>query len=288
MFTSPAFFAEARRSFHAALLERVLRTNEFGIPSNADSDNRASVAIAKGVLDRLGSESKGARLSGQMSGNQFEAITCKFISQTFPHLAHLRPGDWMIQQITSRDRTAIARFEQYAHLEALDKAARKDPELAAVLGNDYAITPDVVVIRGLESDERINANEFVVDEEVCRHSSLRAINGDLPILHASISCKWTIRSDRVQNARSEALNLIRNRKGRLPHVVVVTGEPLPSRLSAIALGTGDIDCVYHFALPELTEAVKQIGHDDAIESLNIMIRGKRLKDISDLPLDLAV
>src|ERR1035438_2137764 len=75
-----------------------------------------------------------------------------------------------------------------------------------------------------------------------------ASNGGLPILHASISCKWTIRSDRVQNARSEALNLIRNRKGRLPHVVVVTGEPLPSRLSAIALGTGDIDCVYHFAL----------------------------------------
>ena len=91
-----------------------------------------------------------------------------------------------------------------------------------------------------------------------------------------------------KNARSEALNLIRNRKGRLPHVVVVTGEPLPSRLSAIALGTGDIDCVYHFALPELQGAVDELGHGDAKESLNIMISGKRLKDISDLPLDLAI
>jgi hypothetical protein len=284
----PAFFAEARRSFHAALLEKVLRANEDGIPSNADGSNGVSVTIAKGILRRLGAEATGARLAGQMSGNQFEAITCKFISQTFPHLGHLRPGDWTIQQITGRDRTAIARFEQYHHLIALDKAARKDAELAAALGNDYTITPDVVVIRGLESDETINAPEIIVDNEVSRHASLRKSNGGLPVLHASISCKWTIRSDRVQNARSEALNLIRNRKGRLPHIAVVTGEPLPSRLSAIALGTGDIDCVYHFALPELFSAVKETGHEDSLESLNIMITGKRLKDISDLPLDLAV
>jgi hypothetical protein len=283
-----AFFTEARRSFHAALLERVLRANEAGIPSNADSNNAASIAIANGILSRLGAEATGARLAGQMSGNQFEAITCNLIRQTFPHLTHLRPGEWTIQQITGRDRTAIARFEQYAHLIALDKAARRDPELAAALGNDYTITPDIVVVRGLEPDERINAKELIVDQEVSKLASLRSANGGLPILHASISCKWTIRSDRVQNARSEALNLIRNRKGRLPHVMVVTGEPLPSRLSAIALGTGDIDCVYHFALPELVAAVSQLEHGDSVESLNIMITGKRLKDISDLPLDLAV
>jgi len=266
----------------------VLRANEAGVPSNADVGNASSIAIAKGILTRLGAEATGARLAGQMSGNQFEAITCRFISQTFPRLMHLRPGLWTIQQVTGRDRTALARFEQYAHLIALDKAARKDPELAAALGNDYTITPDVVVSRSLETDERINAPEYIVDEQVSRLASLRAINGGLPILHASISCKWTIRSDRVQNARSEALNLIRNRKGRLPHVVVVTGEPLPSRLSSIALGTGDIDCVYHFALPELRAAVQDLGHGDSVEALNIMINGKRLKDISDLPLDLAM
>jgi hypothetical protein len=144
------------------------------------------------------------------------------------------------------------------------------------------------MVRGLESDESINGNGVLVDGEVSRQASLRESNGGLPLLHASISCKWTIRSDRVQNARSEALNLIRNRKGRLPHVVVVTGEPLPSRLSAIALGTGDIDCVYHFALPELIASVRELELEDTLESLNVMVNGKRLKDISDLPLDLAV
>lgn len=68
----------------------------------------------------------------------------------------------------------------------------------------------------------------------------------------------------------------------------MTGEPLPSRIASLALGTGDIDCVYHFALPELQEAVNSIDADDSMEMLNILIDGKRLKDISDLPLDLAV
>jgi hypothetical protein len=70
--------------------------------------------------------------------------------------------------------------------------------------------------------------------------------------------------------------------------VVVTGEPLPSRLASIALGTGEIDCVYHFALYELIAAVHACGEESAIDSLNVMLDGKRLKDITDLPLDLAV
>ena len=97
-----------------------------------------------------------------------------------------------------------------------------------------------------------------------------------------------MRSDRAQNSRTEALGLIRNRKGRLPHIVVVTGEPLPSRISSLAMGTGDIDCMYHFALYELIEAVRDTGAEDSIELLNSLIMGKRLKDISDLPLDLCV
>lgn len=70
--------------------------------------------------------------------------------------------------------------------------------------------------------------------------------------------------------------------------MVVTGEPLPGRLCSLALGTGDIDCVYHFALDELVTAVANVGSSDAQEMLATMIDGKRLKDISDLPLDLAV
>lgn len=183
---------------------------------------------------------------------------------------------------------AIAGFEQYAHLTALDEASKNNPELAAALGNDYTITPDIIIVQNLMQDDELNRDALMVDLNVSRRAAIRAINGGKPLLHASVSSKWTIRSDRSQNSRSEALNLIRNRKGHLPHIVVVTAEPLPSRLASIALGTGDIDCVYHFALDELKQSVEMANAEDALEMLNIMIDGKRLKDISDLPLDLAI
>lgn len=160
--------------------------------------------------------------------------------------------------------------------------------LASSLGNDYMIAPDVVIYRETEPDEIINQGSLVLDDTVCKLCNLRKSNGGLPILHASISAKWTMRSDRAQNSRTEALGLIRNRKGHLPHIVVVTGEPLPSRIASLALGTGDIDCVYHFALYELVKAVEYTGAEDSMKLLRMLIDGKRLKDISDLPMDLAV
>ena len=280
-----AYFSEARKSFHAALLNSVLLVDDTGVASNADRHNAYSVRIARGVVGRLGAEAIGARLVAQMSGNKFEVICRAFIENTFLQLEHLRPGKWRIRR---GSRTLIASHEQYAHLTALEQAARRDPQLAAALGSDYIITPDIIITRDTEDDDVINARGFLVDENYVRLASLRTINGGRSLLHASISCKWTIRSDRAQNSRTEALNLVRNRKGHLPHVVVVTGEPLPSRLASIALGTGDIDCVYHFALLELKETIEELNFLDAKDMLNIMVDGKRLKDIADLPLDLAV
>lgn len=114
----------------------------------------------------------------------------------------------------------------------------------------------------------------------------RLVNNEAKFVEAIISCKWTLRSDRAQNARSEALNIIRNRKGRAPHIVVVTGEPTPSRLASLALGTGDIDIVYHFALPELQKAVAASGNNEAVNMLDILLHGSRLRDISDLVIDI--
>lgn len=286
--TVPVKFVDARKAFHAALLKNVLHIDANGVPTNADKDNRASVSIAKGIASRLQAEVQGARLAGQTSGNKFEEVCASFINSTFPALSHLRPGTWDVHQVVGRNRLEIAKYAQYAHLIALDRAAKSDPELAATLGSDYTITPDIVVVRNTETDQAINSAGMLIDDSVSKFASLRQSNGGSPLLHASISCKWTIRSDRAQNSRSEALNLMRNRKGHLPHIVVVTAEPTPSRLASIALGTGDIDCVYHFALHELQETVAELGLDDAADMLAIMVDGKRLRDISDLPLDLAV
>ena len=283
-----ADFAQARKKFHAALLKTTLTTNSAGIVSNADGSNATSRKIAKGIAELLKSETIGERIAGQTSGSQFEGVCADFVRETFLKLGHLRPGSWDVHQVSGRNRLEIAKYQQYAHLVALDRAAKNDPELAAALGSDYTITPDIVVVRGTESDSTINSHGMLVDDTVTKLSGLRQANSDFPLLHASISCKWTIRSDRAQNARSEGLNLVRNRKGRLPHVVVVTAEPTPSRLASIALGTGDIDCVYHFALYELQQTLQTLEMTDAADMLAVMVNGNRLKDISDLPLDLAI
>lgn len=285
-----AIIAAVRKKFHEALVSSfVLSVEENGIPSNADKANTPSVEIARRIAVRLGAATH-AKLSAQTAGTLFEGAVCEFLKDTFPKLQHLRPGKWAVFNLGNKSDLSTSSFAQYAHLAYLAEVMKRERDLSTVLGNDYVVTPDIVVSRQLCPDEEINAPACYVDASVCTQADLRASNGGLPLLHASVSAKWTMRSDRAQNSRTEALNLIRNRKGHLPHIVVVTGEPLPSRLASLALGTGDIDCVYHFALPELLAAVRDYaatGREDIVEQVETLVRGKRLKDISDLPLDLS-
>ena len=283
-----SLITKARKSYHEKLLSHnVLTVDKDGIPSNADKSSELSKFISRHIADSLMADVH-EKIQGQTSGAKFEQINMEFLSQTFPYLQNIRPGKWHIEKLGNRSQIKTSSFAQYAHLEALNEFVKKNAELAASLGNDYMVAPDVVIYREPEDDKTINKDKTIVDDNFSRLTDIRKVNCGLPILHASISAKWTIRSDRAQNSRTEALGLIRNRKGHLPHIVVVTAEPLPSRLASLALGTGDIDCVYHFALPELQVAVNASGAEDSIEMLRILIDGKRLKDISDLPLDLAV
>jgi hypothetical protein len=272
----------ARKAFHAACLAGPI-TRTKGVPSIADVASTASRDIATALLHRIGaSPDRATKPAGQTAGAMFETACLDFLSASLAQLRHLRPGS-----LTVEKGSQISRFDQYAHLDELRALADASRELKTLLGTDYLIKPDLVVIRAPETDAAINRHARVVDDSVARHSALRQANSARSTLHASISCKLTIRSDRVQNTRSEALNLMRNRKGRLPHIAAVTAEPLPSRIAAIALGTGDIDCVYHFALPELV-AVLHDQHRDMLELVETMIEGQRLRDIADLPLDLVI
>jgi hypothetical protein len=289
-----ALIANARFLFHERLFEtNTLTLTKAGVASNADTSSRGSKAIAGKIVDILVDEHHHTvntvdKISGQTLGKQFELLTMEFLQETFPYLQNLRPGQWSILQLGNNNRLKTSDFEQYEHLAYLSALTAENAQLAAALGNDYLVAPDVVIYRNLYEDEEINAEQYIVDDKISRMADIRKSNGGKPLLHASVSAKYTMRSDRAQNSRTEALNLIRNRKGHLPHIVVVTAEPMPNRLASLALGTGDIDCVYHFALYELIRAVKEVGSEDAVEILETLVQGKRLKDISDLPLDLAV
>lgn len=281
-----SLISSARNDFHAGLKAKLWTLDGSGKPSNADKSQLASTAVATALGQALG-VGPGPKLSPQAAGKEFERVTADFLEATFLKLGRFRPGDWHVHNVTSRTGVSIAQYEQYSHLGDVKRAAEKTPEIAVLLGQDYTIASDVVIFRNPEPDSALNAGSAIVDHASAQRASLRDTSGAKPTLHACVSCKWTLRSDRAQNARTEALNLIRFRRGRMPHIVVITAEPIPSRLSSIALGTGDIDCVYHIALPELRTAVAQAKPKD-LALLDLMIAQKRIKDIADLPLDLAL
>jgi hypothetical protein len=106
-------------------------------------------------------------------------------------------------------------------------------------------------------------------------------------LHAAVSCKWTIRSDRVQNIRHEFLQMIKHRRGRLPHLVTVTAEPMPSRIASIARGTGEVDAVYHITFDALQEAVEAVGSKQQKNDLTELINQGRLRPYEELASTLA-
>lgn len=284
--------SELRQGYHSKIGDQIVRfaeRNGTPYPNFADVSSRSSVTIANAVVESIGFANRtGARITGQTAGALFEKITTEFIQDAFEAISHLRPGQW--EYLTTR--TQISNFAQYRHLENLASLVSGNQALSAALGHGYIVTPDIVVARHPVSRDDVNASRTLLDaDEYARLTPFLSANraDPLPLLHASISCKWTIRSDRSQNTRTEALNLIRNRKGNLPHILAVTAEPLPMRIASLALGTGDIDCVYHFALNELRQACQSIPQsEDQAEMLEVMVAGDRLRDISDLPFDIAV
>jgi len=218
-----------------------------GKPNTADGSSTQSVAIAREVLKLLGIT--GTALGGQAAGAALEDGVRDFLKIDLSRRVPSR--NW-----TVRKGGAISEFQQYAHLGRLHKLVVKHEELRVEIGQDYLISPDVTVS---------------FDAGFPR-----------PVLHAAVSCKFSIRSDRVQNIRHEGVAMIRHRRGRQPHIVVVTSEPLPSRLAAICRGTGEVDAVYHVCLPELNAAVQNVGNDEQKAHLSESIGQGRLYDLDAL------
>ncbi|MDX8152072.1 NgoMIV family type II restriction endonuclease [Patulibacter brassicae] len=285
--------ADLRRDFHRALLGGILHPradsrhrDSLHVWTNADSSSSLSVALAGGAGDRIAravgvSPVHLAGRGGSSVGSEFERATRAFLADALAELRHLQGRTLRVQSAKP-----ISAFAQYAHLEAVRAIVKQHEELRVSIGGEYIVRPDIVVAVEPIDDDLINEKATFVSDDV-GYLSLQRRGSRRPqpglSLHASISCKWTMRSDRAQNTRTEALNLIRSRKSRLPHIVAVTMEPLPSRLASIAHGTGDVDCVYHGALYELLDTAREVG---GFSELLTMVDGGRLRDISDLPLDL--
>lgn len=220
-------------------------------PNMADGDSPTSMAIAREMLGALGITHEIPHV-GQTAGRRLEEEVEK-------HLAEALPATLGVAPLEVSRRAPITEYSQYRHLAKLKQLIKEDETmtLRASIGTDYVIRPDVTV--GLELRE-----------------------SESPYLHAAIPCKWTLRSDRAQNVRHEAVILIRHRRGRLPHITPVTAEPMPTRLASLARGTAEVDAVYHVALDELRAACEEAGTDEQVEVLDELVAHDRLRDLSTL------
>ncbi len=134
-----------RREYHRQLCTNIIRMQKDGLthyPNFADKCNKASRAIAQGIVDRINYQADDRSLSGQTAGGLFETITKSFLQSTFDLLAHLRPGTWVYST-----QTPISHFAQYAHLAQLEQIVEDNSVLASALGTDYIIKPDIVIGR---------------------------------------------------------------------------------------------------------------------------------------------
>jgi hypothetical protein len=318
-----ATLADLRAEYHEALAERLwggrlkpstnpripwiveVEHQEYPVYTNADGGNSVSVLLCDGVAARAGVSPDIRTGQGSTSGSAFEAATCDFLSRALRLFAHLgtrrlytKPPETHFDAVAGAARQSplpprkIDNYAQFEHLRAIQDAIEGNPELQAAIGGDYLVAPDILVLYEPFRDDELNGAGAGLDDSIGLLSPLRLAAGRKPILHASVSCKWTMRRDRAQNTRLEALNLVRNRKGRLPHIAMVTMECDPGILGSLSLGTGDIDCVYHGALPELIATAQQASAtyggtwESSCQHLRRMTDGSRLRDIADLPIDL--
>jgi hypothetical protein len=321
--SAAALIGNLRARLHRVLIEQLteVRTNKFAATagslaaghicySMADSDNELSIALAALMVDAMMRRRRWKPTAvGDKSGRAFQKVVAGFVGDvlgrinlgplaSFHVIVPVQRGKVDRRLPTEgdpRSTSTIANFEAYAHLLAIDTLIQADGRIRAAFGGDYFVRPDVLVWRRPLTVAEVNQSGLLLDSAAlaATRSSALADGGGGNVLHASISCKWTMRSDRAQNSRTEAANLMRNRKGRVPHITAVIMEPLPSRIASIAQGTGDIDCTYHCALGELRRAMDQVlaaHRSPALESeariLDALIEGRRLRDVADLPFDL--
>jgi len=275
---------QLRNSYHKAICRQILGYQTAGVPSIADKGITSSMELAQGILARMRFPLSPNPPHRQRVATLFELFTRDYLEEALDSIHHLRPGEWIISMYEDAPI-----FDQYEYLYQQAQALRRYPRLCATLKHRL-LMPSILMARWPILDQEVNRDASIVRGEIAGLTSLRTNSFPEPksILHAGIFCRWTLQGDRGQNAQIGILNLIRNRKGNLPHVVAVTAEPLPTRIASLALGTGDLDCVYHFALPELMEAIREIDNEDQMDMLKTLVEGRRLRDISDLPFDLAI
>lgn len=262
--TTDQVLAGERREYHQALQRRLWSVTR-GLPSNSDPGNQTSIAIGLALAEVTGAPKNLPRLDSRSAQIEFERQTAQFTVAAFSHVAELAHADWSIEVASSDDDSG-----GHDYLREVRDAAVTDDRLARILFDDCTLSPSSFIARQVRWDGGGCPS-------LTRPADVRASE-----LEAMLACKWTIPRD----IGERAVNLLRSSERLSVHRAIVTAEPLPSRLAAIAFGTGS-QCIYHVALHELQSVLGQGQWYDAMDTLEVLINERRIGDISALPIHVA-
>ena len=278
-----------RKEYHKAVCSELISYREDSDAlSFIDEATAMSGELTRQMISKLSCAIGTRKLPPDTIGQRFAELTRTFIGQSLSVLGRPIIGEWIVS--TTGVHMAVDAFGRHTTVADVQRVLVADPRLRIELNHYCVIAPDIIVARRVHHRDLTSLGpELACEERNIQPGTVShrdAIYNYL--LHAVISCHWTVRGPPDERRSVDVLNLFHNRRGSTPHIMAVTFEPLPARLASLALGTGDLDCMYHVALHELLEAIDEVGSSDHKEAIQSLVQGRRLRDISDLPLDLAV
>ncbi|MEY9967528.1 hypothetical protein ABIA33_005599 [Streptacidiphilus sp. MAP12-16] len=270
-----------------------------GLPNTSDSSDKLSIEIGNALFAHL-----------DVPVDQPAVSVAKAWAEAMSHDLQERltiPAPHLLV----RTERKLLQFEQYAHLNVARSLGNEDglevADALAVLeaalatdpypvhdGLEQAVLAVRAAVAGAEERRKLlidlmaDESPLNLDLAVQRPTTVaaEASTSVPPHLVAGFSLKWSLRTDRLQDPRTQGSQMAAMRRGRMPHFAAVTMEPRPYYLGRLGMGTGDLDCVYHLALPELAKAVEDVyvGPKRAKQrdTFRRLVDQRRLRDYDDL------
>lgn len=281
----------------APFVRDLCRYRKNGKPNTSDASNALSVEIGEALFAILGVERTTEPVDDEPTGGVFARRVVDDLIQQVGHIGDL--------EVVPERR--LNGFEQYRHVGVLQELRRgrsvgfnrawnrlADYVRRTASATDLERVESLIAEVEVESELQTARLKALVDElgdesllgldvTVSRIDEARP----LPLLEVGLSLKWSLRTDRAQDCRSQGAKMSALRRGRMPHFAAMTMEPRPYMLNLLGGGSGDVDCVYHLDLPSLTRAVEEVyvGSPQRLKGRDMfrrLVDQRRLKDYDEL------
>lgn len=269
------------------------------VPNTSDASDAFSVEVGAAMFDAMGVE---------RSTRAEEPTGTPFSQKVDADLTAQLKAVGSTLDVQTEKRLAL--FEQFRHVDAL-RGFTAEPsrpvqqgwrKVVRFLRSKVTAPPRDVTRRDalIDAFEQALADETALRRQIVEDLGEESLLGLdvtvsrtppeawlLPHLEAGLSLKWSLRTDRAQDCRSQGAKMAALRRGRMPHFAAVTIEPRPYFLNILGGGSGEIDCVYHLDLPALELAIEATckgkpRRAKTADTFRRLVEQRRLRDYGEL------